>query len=128
MRIFERARLERWVDSIVSLSLVKEVINKANTKPEVVSKLKSLSGSVFQLRLEGERPFYIEVRTDGTLALFEGEHESPTAVVSARDEVMAAIIQGRMSGYHAFFRGLLKIHGNVAAVQKFADIMRSAKE
>lgn len=113
---------------MATLNLMKEIVSKASSRPNIVAKLKELSGKVFQFKLEGEAPFYVVVKDDGTLDLYEGEHGSPTATLLARDEVMEAIIQGRMSGVQAFFRGLLKIQGDIMAVRKFADIMRSVRE
>lgn len=113
---------------MVTLNLIKEIVAKAGSKAELIVKLRELSGKVFQFKLEGEVPFYVVIKDDGTLFLHEGEYGTPTATLLARDDIMAAIIQGRMSGVQAFFRGLLKIQGDVMAIRKFADIMRSTRE
>lgn len=110
-----------------SLALVREIINRANVNPRVVSRLKGFSG-IFQFKLEGEKPFYVEIKADGTMVLHEGKHENPTAIISARDDVMMNIIQGKMDGYQAFFSGLLRVYGDLTAVQKFVEIVRSVRE
>lgn len=107
---------------MVSLDLMKRIVEQVNNNPGLVSELKG-SPRVFQFRLEGEKPFYIEIRQDGTMALYEGEHRSPTATLTARDEVMRDIIEGRLDGVQAFFRGQLKITGDVFAVQKLNTIL-----
>ncbi|MEZ0289877.1 MAG: SCP2 sterol-binding domain-containing protein [Sulfolobales archaeon] len=107
---------------MVSFDLMRETVNRANANPQLVAELKG-SPRVFQFKLEGEKPFYVEIKPDGTLAINEGEHRSPTATLIARDDVMADIIQGRLDGVQAFFRGMLKISGDVMAVQRLSTIL-----
>ncbi|MEM0044005.1 MAG: SCP2 sterol-binding domain-containing protein [Sulfolobales archaeon] len=111
---------------MASLDLMREVVARVNSSPQIVAELKG-SPRVFQFKLEGEKPFYVEIKADGTMELHEGEHRNPTSTLMARDDVMADIIQGKRDGVQAFFQGLLKISGDVMAVQKLAGILSRAR-
>ena len=107
---------------MVSLDLMKNIVEQANKNLSLKNELKG-SPRIFQFKLEGEKPFYVAIKEDGSLELIEGEHSTPTATLSAKDEVMKDIIEGRLDGVQAFFRGQLKISGDVFAVQKLNTIL-----
>lgn len=103
-------------------SLLARLAEMVNGSDELKGLFRGMS-AVYQYRLSGEDPFYVEIRDDGSIAVSDGEHSSPTATIESSSEVMEKIIRGELDGVAAYFRGQLKIHGDLMSVQRLANVL-----
>jgi putative sterol carrier protein len=95
---------------------------------EIVNNDPKLKGQIrgpmyFQFEIEGEPPFYMEITSEGIVRIVEGKYGSPTAVLSAKDDVMVKIIKGELDPVRAYLRGELKIRGDILASQRISMLL-----
>jgi putative sterol carrier protein len=95
---------------------------------EIVNNDPKLKGQIrgpmyFQFEIDGEPPFYMEITSEGIVRIVEGKHGSPTAVLSAKDDVMVKIIKGELDPVRAYLRGELKIRGDIFASQRIGALL-----
>ncbi|MEM1611020.1 MAG: SCP2 sterol-binding domain-containing protein [Sulfolobales archaeon] len=106
---------------MVTLDLMRRTAEITNNDPKLRGQLKG--PMYFQFEIEGEPPFYMEITPEGVIRIVEGRHSSPTAVLSAKDEVMVKIIKGELDPVRAYLRGELKIRGDIFASQRIGSLL-----
>lgn len=109
-----------------SFDVLKEYVDKLNANSAVKSELKGMT-SVFQFKNDSGESFYLSFKEDGSGVLTQGEHSSPTIVLTAKEEDLEAIIDGKMDGVQAFFTGKLKIKGDPFLAQKLVNVIKKLK-
>ncbi|MGC8662954.1 MAG: SCP2 sterol-binding domain-containing protein [Thermoplasmata archaeon] len=109
-----------------SFDVLNEYVNKLNANSAVKSELKGTT-SVFQFKNDLGDSFYLSFKEDGSAVLSQGEHGSPTVVLTAKEEDLQAIIDGKLDGVQAFFSGKLKIKGDPFLAQKLVNIIKKLK-
>lgn len=83
----------------------------------------------FQFKVTDGEPFYIEFKEDKA-AVVKGEHPSPTATLIIRKEDLMKILRGELDANQAFFKGILKISGNIIEtlnLKKVLDVFKEIK-
>jgi len=110
---------------VATLELMRRTAEIVNNDPKLKGQMKG--PLYFQFEIEGEKPFYMEIASDGEVKIVEGRHSSPTAVLSAKDETMVKIIRGELDPVRAYLRGELRIRGDIFASQKIGSILSQLK-
>jgi putative sterol carrier protein len=67
---------------------------------------------VFQFKVSDGEPFYVEFKNDKATVV-KGEHQSPIATLIVKKEDLVKILRGELDANQAFFKGVLKISGNI---------------
>lgn len=123
---------ERFIKCILisegmkSFDILKEYVDKLNANSALKSELKGMT-SVFQFKNDSGESFYLSFKEDGSGVITQGEHASPTVVLTAKEEDLEAIIDGKMDGVQAFFTGKLKIKGDPFLAQKLVNVIKKLK-
>lgn len=81
---------------------------------------------IFQFKVSDGEPFYIEFKNDKAIVV-KGEHQSPTATLILKKEDLVKILRGELDANQAFFKGILKISGNIMEtlnLKKVLDTLR----
>ena len=67
---------------------------------------------IFQFKVSDGEPFYIEFKDDRARVV-KGEHQSPIATLILKKDDLVKILRGELDANQAFFKGILKISGNI---------------
>lgn len=103
--------------------ILKESLEKNLDK--IASVIKGWS-KTFQFKVTDGEPFYIEFKEDKALVV-KGEHQSPIATLIIKKEDLMRILRGELDANQAFFKGVLKITGNIIEtlnLKKVLDYLR----
>jgi len=113
-------------DVMKSFDILKAYVDKLNGNSAVKSELKGMT-SIFQFKNDTGESFYLSFNEDGSAVLTQGEHASSTVVLTAKEEDLQAIIDGKIDGVQAFFTGKLKIKGDPFLAQKLVNVIKKLK-
>ncbi|MCI4434747.1 MAG: SCP2 sterol-binding domain-containing protein [Thermoplasmata archaeon] len=108
-----------------SYEILKGYVEKINKDENLKKETKGMK--VFQFKNDLGESYYLQFKDDGSAELIMGEHASPTVVLTAKEEDLAAIIDGSMDGTKAFFMGKLKIKGDPFLAQKLVNVVKKLK-
>lgn len=111
---------------MTSIELLRNVVGMLDGFPDVKKEIVSMNKS-FQFNVSDGSPFYIQI-VDGNVNLVEGTFQSPSATISATDQVMTDIFSGKLDGVQAFMQGKLKISGDIFSVQKLSSTIQKARK
>jgi putative sterol carrier protein len=76
----------------------------------------------FELSGDGGGTWHVNIN-DGTLAVAEGPHATPTATLKMEAGNYVKMVNGQLNGTMAFMKGQLKVTGNMMAAQKIQAIL-----
>jgi putative sterol carrier protein len=82
---------------------------------------------VFQFKVSDGEPFYIEFKNDKA-AVVKGEHQSPIATLIVKKEDLVKILHGELDANQAFFKGVLKISGNILETLNLKKVLDTLKK
>ncbi|BBD72756.1 hypothetical protein HS1genome_1145 [Sulfodiicoccus acidiphilus] len=109
-----------------SFETLSRVVETVNSDQSLMAELKGFN-KVFQFDTNADK-YYVVFNSDGSLSISRGVHQSPSATLSASEEVMDGIISGKMDAISAFFQGKLKVSGDVMSAQRLASMISRAKK
>ncbi|WP_207063513.1 SCP2 sterol-binding domain-containing protein [Motiliproteus sp. SC1-56] len=100
---------------------VPQVMQKLVSKfqPEAAAGL----DTVFQIHIEDERPYSIEVRNQ-TCEVIQQEHPDPDVTLIMDSETFVDIIYGDLGGTTAFLTGRLRAEGDVMLAPRLGKLFR----
>ena len=104
-----------------SFDIVKEIVEKAKTLPDLSSELSGFNKS-FQIKPSDSDAFYVEIK-DGSINISPGEIQGASATVMATDQILTEIFSGQQDAVKAFMTGKLKVSGDIFSAQKLTGIM-----
>jgi putative sterol carrier protein len=76
---------------------------------------------VFQFNILDDEDYYLEIR-EGTLDVHQGEHGDPSVSIATDSATLKGIMNGEVSGMHAFMSGKLKASGNVMLATRLPQL------
>jgi|YelNatPaOPRAMG01_1025707.scaffolds.fasta_scaffold16104_2 putative sterol carrier protein len=106
------------------LSILKE--NLEGNLDRITPVIKGWS-KVFQFKVSDGEPFYIEFKNDKA-AVVKGEHQSPIATLIVKKEDLVKILRGELDANQAFFKGVLKISGNILETLNLKKVLDTLKK
>lgn len=102
------------------------IVEKAKETPAVTNELSSWT-KTFQFNVSDGSPYYVSIEK-GQVSLNEGSAQSPSATVSATDEVLIELFSGKLNPVQAFMSGQLKVTGDIFSAQKLTSIINKARK
>lgn len=102
------------------------IVEKAKAAPAVLKELSSWS-KTFQFNVSDGSPYYVSIEK-GMVSLNEGSVQSPSATVSATDDVLVQLFSGNLNPVQAFMSGQLKVTGDIFSAQKLTSVINKARE
>ncbi|MCL5680603.1 MAG: SCP2 sterol-binding domain-containing protein [Candidatus Thermoplasmatota archaeon] len=109
-----------------SFDLLKETIQALDAKPDLKTEIISFNKS-FQFNVSDGKPFYVDL-SNGGINIAEGNKQSPSATITAADQVLVDVFTGKLDGVKAFMQGKLKISGDIFSVQKLSSTIMKARK
>lgn len=109
-----------------SFAIVNGIVEKAKSAENLEKDLSGFNKS-FQIKPSDASPYYVEVK-DGGINLSEGEIEGASATVSATDQALSDIFEGKMDAVKAFMQGQLKVSGDIFSAQKLTGLMAKIRK
>jgi putative sterol carrier protein len=112
------------------LPVVTSAENYFETLPDrFVEKAAKGVKAVYQFELSGDGGgTWHVVIDDGTMAIHQGGHESPSATISAAADDYVKIVNGEINGRMAVFKGKMKVKGSIPAAMKMSKIIPQRKK
>ena len=95
----------------------------ASFRPEAAAGLEV----VFQFDITGEGggQWYAAIK-DGTLAVIEGRHASPSTTITSKADDYLAVANGKLNEAMAFATGKVRVSGNISMAMKLNRIFKRA--
>jgi len=110
-----------------SFDALNEAISNMQRKPELLQEFMKFSGKIFQFSTKEGESFFLSIRSDGTPALEKGSHQSPSATITASDDVLSDIITGRADAVRSFMLGKVKVSGDLISVQGLVNLLKKLR-
>ena len=76
---------------------------------------------VFQFNISDAEDYYLIVQ-DGTMDIYQGEHEDPSVTLATDSETLKGVMNGELNGMQAFMSGKLKASGNLMLATKLTSL------
>lgn len=109
-----------------SFDLLRDTINSLENKPDLKKEILSFN-KTFQFNVSDGNPFYVEINSSG-IKVSEGKKDSPSATITATDQILNDVFTGQLDGVKAFMQGKLKISGDIFSVQKLSSTIMKARK
>lgn len=107
----------------VGKDTVVQFVENINANEEIKGMLKNWVKTA-AYELDGEEPFYIEHKADGSAEFHEGKPEKASFTIKGPGEVWAQIASGEKDAQKAFFAKEYKIEGDVMGTMKLLPVIK----
>lgn len=111
---------------MVSKDVLNEMLEKYKNDPDVKKEITGMK-NVYQFSPNDANPYYLSI-TDGAINLLDGNHENPTATVTAKDEVLADLFGGKIDPIMSYMTGKLKISGDLMSATKMTGLVKKLRK
>ncbi|MFX1536688.1 MAG: SCP2 sterol-binding domain-containing protein [Promethearchaeota archaeon] len=106
--------------------MMKEMSDAINASEDLKGMLKNWT-KIAAYELEGEEPFYVEHKADGSCEFHEGKPEKASFTFIAPSDLWVKILKGEEDAQKAFFAKKYKITGDVMATMKLNTVLKKAR-
>jgi|ACXJ01.1.fsa_nt_gi Putative sterol carrier protein len=111
---------------MASYEVMSEIIGKASAMDSFKKEIAGFN-KTFLFKPSDAKPYHVEIN-NGTAKLAEGEVASPSATISATDQVLSDIFTGKTDAIKAFMQGQLKVSGDIFSAQKLTGIVSKLRK
>ncbi len=111
---------------MVSKDVLNEMLEKYKNDPDVKKEVAGMK-NVYQFAPSDGNPYYLSIM-DGEIKLVDGNKESPTATVTAKDEVLADLFSGKIDPIMSYMTGKLKISGDLMSATKMTGLVKKLRK
>ncbi len=109
-----------------SIEILKNLVKSLDGLPDLKKEIVAIN-KTFQFNVSDGAPFYVHAG-EGEVSVTEGSKQPASATITASEQVLTDLFDGKLDGVQAFMQGKLKISGDIFSVQKLSSSILKARK
>ncbi len=109
-----------------SIEILKNLVKSLDGLPDLKKEIVAIN-KTFQFNVSDGAPFYVQAG-EGEVSVTEGSKQPSSATITASEQVLTDLFDGKLDGVQAFMQGKLKISGDIFSVQKLSSSILKARK
>ena len=111
---------------MTSGEILKQMLDQYGKDENIKKEIAGMNKS-FQFVPSDSDPYYVKIE-NGEVKFMTGKDEKPTATISATDEILTNLFNGKVDPVMSYMTGKIKISGDLMSATKITGIVKKMRK